>query len=187
MRMCIYYRELNKITIKNKYPLPRIDDLFNQLQGTRNFSKIVLRLGYHQLRVREEDVSKMAFRSRYDQYEFLVMTYGLTNAPTTFMDMMNRVCRPMLDKSVIVFIDDIVVYSKSETDNVKHLCEILRQEWLYANFSKCEFWLRKVQFLGHTISCDGVSVWSLKFSRTRELLLTIHVGFFLRLLCHWHR
>lgn len=161
MRMCIDYRELNKVTIKNKYPLPRIDDLFDQLQGASYFSKIDLRSGYHQLKVREEDVPKTAFRTRYGHYEFLVMPFGLTNAPAAFMDMMNRVCRSMLDKSVIVFIDDILVYSKSESDHVKHLREMLetlRQERLYAKFSKCEFWLRQVQFLGHTISCDGVSV-----------------------------
>ncbi|KAJ9544953.1 hypothetical protein OSB04_024660 [Centaurea solstitialis] len=161
MRMCIDYRELNKVTIKNKYPLPRIDDLFDQLQGASYFSKIDLRSGYHQLKVHEEDVPKTAFRTRYGHYEFLVMPFGLTNAPAAFMDMMNRVCRSMLDKSVIVFIDDILVYSKSESDHVKHLREMLetlRKERLYAKFSKCEFWLRKVQFLGHTISCDGVSV-----------------------------
>ncbi|KAJ9544983.1 LOW QUALITY PROTEIN: hypothetical protein OSB04_024690 [Centaurea solstitialis] len=160
-RMCIDYRELNKVTIKNKYPLPRINDLFDQLQGASYFSKIDLRSGYHQLRVREEDVPKTAFRTRYGHYEFLVMPFGLTNAPAAFMDMMNRVCRPMLDKSVIVFIDDILVYSKSEAEHATHLREmldLLRNEKLYAKFSKCEFWLRRVQFLGHVISGDGVSV-----------------------------
>ncbi|KAJ9566939.1 hypothetical protein OSB04_002905 [Centaurea solstitialis] len=161
-RMCIDYRELNKVTIKNKYLLPRIDDLFDQLQGASYFSKIDLRSGYHQLRVREEDVPKTAFRTRYGHYEFLVMPFGLTNAPAAFMDMMNRVCRPMLDKSVIIFIDDILVYSKSEAEHATHLremLELLRKEKLYAKFSKCEFWLRRVQFLGHVISGDGV-VWS---------------------------
>ncbi|KAJ9548358.1 hypothetical protein OSB04_020901 [Centaurea solstitialis] len=160
-RMCIDYRELNKVTIKNKYPLPRIDDLFDQLQGASYFSKIDLRSGYHQLKVSEEDVPKTAFRTRYGHYEFLVMPFGLTNAPAAFMDLMNRVCRPMLDKSVIVFIDDILVYSKSEEEHATHLREILellRKERLYAKFSKCEFWLRQVQFLGHVISGDGVSV-----------------------------
>ncbi|KAJ9546759.1 hypothetical protein OSB04_019302 [Centaurea solstitialis] len=160
-RMCIDYRELNKVTIKNKYTLPRIDDLFDQLQGASYFSKIDLRSGYHQLRVREEDVPKTAFRTLYGHYEFLVMPFGLTNAPAALMFMMNRVCRPMLDKSVIVFIDDILVYSKSEAEHATHLremLELLRKEKLYAKFSKCEFWLHQVQFLGHVISGDGVSV-----------------------------
>ncbi|KAJ9539086.1 hypothetical protein OSB04_031819 [Centaurea solstitialis] len=160
-RMCIDYRELNKVTIKKKYPLPCIDDLFDQLQGASYFSKIDLRSGYHQLRVREEDVPKTTFRTRYEHYEFLVMPFGLTNAPAAFMDMMNRVCRPMLDKFVIVFIDDILVYSKSEAKHATHLremLELLRKEKLYAKFLKCEFWLRRVQFLAHVISGDGVSV-----------------------------
>ena len=147
LRMCIDYRELNKATIKNKYPLPRIDDLFDQLQGANWFSKIDLRSGYHQLKVREEDIPKTAFRTRYGHFEFLVMSFGLTNAPAAFMDLMNRVCKPMLDRSVIVFIDDILIYSKNEGDHACHLREVLerlRKEKLYAKFSKCEFWLREV-------------------------------------------
>ncbi|KAD3640698.1 hypothetical protein E3N88_29921 [Mikania micrantha] len=165
LRMCIDYRELNKVTVKNKYPLPRIDDLFDQLQGASWFSKIDLRSGYHQLKVREEDVPKTAFRTRYGHYEFLVMSFGLTNAPAAFMDLMNRVCRPMLDRSVIVFIDDILIYSKSEADHACHLSEVLetlRREKLYAKFSKCAFWLREVQFLGHVINADGILVDSSK-------------------------
>ncbi|KAI3685705.1 hypothetical protein L6452_34962 [Arctium lappa] len=161
MRMCIDYRELNKATVKNKYPLPRIDDLFDQLQGAGCFSKINLRSGYHQVKVREEDVPKTAFRTRYGHYEFLVMPFGLTNAPAVFMDLMNRVCRPFLDKSVIVFIDDILVYSKSKTEHEQHLrevLEVLRKESLFAKFSKCEFWLEEVQFLGHVVTRDGVKV-----------------------------
>ncbi|KAF5817538.1 putative nucleotidyltransferase, Ribonuclease H [Helianthus annuus] len=120
-RMCIDYRELNKVTVKNRYPLPRIDDLFDQLQGSRYYSKIELRSAYHQLRVRDEDVSKTAFRTCYGHYEFLVMPFGLTNVPAVFMDLMNRVCKPYLDKFVIVFIDDILIYSKSREEHEQHL------------------------------------------------------------------
>ncbi|GJZ12339.1 putative reverse transcriptase domain-containing protein [Tanacetum coccineum] len=161
MRMCIDYRELNKLTIKNRYPLPRIDDLFDQLQGACCFSKIDLRSGYHQLRVREEDIPKTAFRTRYGHFEFTVMPFGLTNAPTIFMDLMNRVCKPYLDKFVIVFIDDILIYSKSEEEHEVHLktiLDLLKKEKLYAKFSKCEFWLQEVQFLGHVVNRDGIHV-----------------------------
>ncbi|GKA18198.1 putative reverse transcriptase domain-containing protein, partial [Tanacetum coccineum] len=136
MRLCIDYRELNKITIRNRYPLPRIDDLFDQLQGAKHFSKIDLRSGYHQLRVKEQDISKTAFRTRYGHYEFLVMPFGLTNAPAVFMDLMNRIFHEFLDKFVI----------------------ILRQEKLYAKFSKCEFWLSRVAFLGHIVSSEGITM-----------------------------
>ncbi|GJT46359.1 putative reverse transcriptase domain-containing protein [Tanacetum coccineum] len=161
MRMCIDYRELNKLTIKNRYPLPRIDDLFDQLQGACCFSKIDLLSGYHQLRVREEDISKTAFRTQYGYFEFTVMPFGLTNAPAIFMDLMNRVCKPYLDKFVIVFIDDILIYSKSEEEHEAHLktiLDLLKKEKLYAKFSKCEFWLQEVQFLGHVVNRDGIHV-----------------------------
>ncbi|KAJ0542764.1 putative nucleotidyltransferase, Ribonuclease H [Helianthus annuus] len=161
MRMCIDYRELNKITIKNRYPFPRIDDLFDQLQGARYFSKIDLRSGYHQLKVQEEDIPKTAFRTRYGHYEFTVMPFGLTNAPAAFMDMMNRICKPYLDKFVIVFIDDILIYSKSQEEHCEHLhafLTLLRKEKLYAKFSKCEFWLQEVQFLGHMVNHEGIHV-----------------------------
>ncbi|GJU53025.1 putative reverse transcriptase domain-containing protein [Tanacetum coccineum] len=161
MRMCIDYRELNKLTIKNRYPLPRIDDLFDQLQGACCFSKIDLRSGYHQLRVREEDIPKTAFRTRYGHFEFTVMPFGLTNAPAIFMDLMNRVCKPYLDKFIIVFIDDILIYSKSEEEHEVHLkaiLDLLKKEKLYAKFSKCEFWLQEVQFLGHVVNHDGIHV-----------------------------
>ncbi|GJT58066.1 uncharacterized protein Tco_0993120 [Tanacetum coccineum] len=161
MRMCIDYRELNKLTVKNKYPLPRIDDLFDQLQGACYFSKIDFRSGYHQVKVRESDIPKTAFQTRYGHYEFLVMPFGLTNEPAIFMVLMNRVCRPYLDKSVIVFIEDILVYSRSVDDHKRHLREVLetlRKEKLYAKFSKCEFWLREVQFLGHVVGKDGIKV-----------------------------
>ncbi|GJU53362.1 putative reverse transcriptase domain-containing protein, partial [Tanacetum coccineum] len=146
-RMCIDYRELNKLTVKNHYPLPRIDDLFDQLQGSSVYSKIDLRSGYHQLRVQEDDILKMTFRTRYGHYEFQVMPFGLTNAPTVFMDLMNRVCKPFLDKFVIVFIDDILIYSKNKKEHEEHLkavLELLKKEKLYAKFSKCEFWIPKV-------------------------------------------
>ncbi|GJZ40766.1 putative reverse transcriptase domain-containing protein, partial [Tanacetum coccineum] len=138
-RMCIDYRELNKLTVKNRYPLPRIDDLFDQLQ----------------------DIPKTAFRTRYGHYEFQVMPFGLTNAPAVFMDLMNRVCKPYLDKFVIVFIDDILIYSRNEEEHANHLriiLELLRKEKLYAKFSKCDFWIRMVQFLGHLIDSQGLHV-----------------------------
>ncbi|GJY99935.1 putative reverse transcriptase domain-containing protein [Tanacetum coccineum] len=159
--MCIDYRELNKLTVKNRYPLPRIDDLFDQLQGSQFFSKINLRSGYHQLRVHEDDIPKTAFRTRYGHFEFTVMPFGLTNAPAVFMDLMNRVCRPYLDKFVIVFIDDILIYSKTQEEHVEHLrlvLGLLKKEKLYAKFSKCEFWLREVQFLRHVINGNGIHV-----------------------------
>ncbi|GKB53934.1 putative reverse transcriptase domain-containing protein [Tanacetum coccineum] len=138
-----------------------IDDLFDQLQGSSVYSKIDLRSGYHQLRVREEDIPKTAFRTRYGHYEFQVMPFGLTNAPAVFMDLMNRVCKPYLDKFVIVFIDDILIYSKNKKEHKEHLkqiLELLKKEELYAKFSKCEFWIPKVQFLGHMIDSEGIHV-----------------------------
>ncbi|GJW61871.1 putative reverse transcriptase domain-containing protein, partial [Tanacetum coccineum] len=160
-RMCIDYRELNKLTIKNRYPLPRIDDLFDQLQGSQYFSKIDLRSGYHQLRVREEDIPKTAFRTRYGHFEFTVISFGLTNAPAVFMDLMNRICRPYLDKFVIVFVDDILIYSNSKEEHEVHLkliLELLEKEKLFGKFSKCEFWLQEVHFLGHVVNNEGIHV-----------------------------
>nr|GEX33631.1 putative reverse transcriptase domain-containing protein [Tanacetum cinerariifolium] len=160
-RMCIDYRELNKLTVKNRLPLPRIDDLFDQLQGSSVYSKIDLRSGYHQLRIREEDIPTTAFRTRYGHFEFQVMSFGLTNAPVVFMDLMNRLCKPYLDKFVIVFIDDILIYSKNKEDHEEHLktiLELLKNEKLYAKFSKCDFWLESVHFLGHVIDSDDVHV-----------------------------
>ncbi|KAA0042188.1 pol protein [Cucumis melo var. makuwa] len=161
MRLCIGYRELNKVTVKNRYPLPRIDNLFDQLQGATVFSKIDLRSGYHQLRIKDGDVPKTTFRSRYGHYKFIVMSFGLTNAPAVFMDLMNKVFREFLDTFVIVFIDDILIYSKTEAEHEKHLgmvLQTLRDNKLYAKFSKCEFWLKQVSFLGHVVSKAGVSV-----------------------------
>ena len=149
------------MTIKNKYPLPRIDDLFDQLQGAQMFSKIDLRSGYHQLKVKAEDIEKTAFRTRYGHYEFLVMPFGMTNAPAAFMDLMNRVFQSYLDDFIVVFIDDILIYSKDREEHENHLrttLQILREKKLYAKLSKCEFWLDSVAFLGHVINKDGVSV-----------------------------
>nr|GEV60541.1 putative reverse transcriptase domain-containing protein [Tanacetum cinerariifolium] len=146
LRICIDYRKLNKLTMKNRYPLPRIDDLFDQLQGSSVYSKIDLRSGYHQLRVRDEYILKTTFRTRYGHYEFQVMPFGLTNAPAVFMDLMNQECRPYLDKFVIVLIDDILIYSKTKEEHDAHLrliLELLKKEELYAKFLKCDFWLLK--------------------------------------------
>ncbi|GJU76189.1 putative reverse transcriptase domain-containing protein [Tanacetum coccineum] len=141
-RMCIDYRKLNKLTVKNRYPLSRIDNLFDQLQGSSVYSKIDLRAGYHQLQIREEDIPITAFRTRYGHYEFQVMPFGLTNAPAVFMDLMNRVCKPYLDKFVIVFIDDILIYSKNKEEHEKHLkiiLELLKKEQLYAKILRINF------------------------------------------------
>jgi hypothetical protein len=149
------YRALNEVTIKNKYPLPRIDDLFYQRCGACVFSKIDLRSGYHQLKVRECDMPKTAFISRYVLYEFTVMSFGLTNVPAYFIYLMNKVFMEYLDKFVVVLIDDILVYSRSEEEDEEHLrlvLQKLRDHKLYAKLSKCEFWLKQVAFLGHVIS-----------------------------------
>jgi hypothetical protein len=161
MRMCIDYRSLNEVTIKNKYPLPRIDDLFSHLQGAKYFSKIDLRSGYHQLRIKETDVQKTAFVTRYGQYEFTVMPFGLTNAPAFFMNLMNKVFMEELDKFIVVFIDDVLIYSKSREDHEHHLrivLERLRAHQLYAKLNKCEFWLEKIAFLRHILTTKGIKV-----------------------------
>jgi hypothetical protein len=161
IRLCVDYRKLNDVTIKNKYPLPKIEDLFDQMNGTRVFSKIDLRTGYHQLKVRESDIPKTAFTTRYGLFEYTVMSFGLTNAPAYFMNLMNKVFMKYLDKFVVVFIDDILIYSKNEEEHAEHLRIVLgtlRDHQLYAKFSKCEFWLKEVGFLGHVISAGGVSV-----------------------------
>nr|GEV64980.1 putative reverse transcriptase domain-containing protein [Tanacetum cinerariifolium] len=170
-RMCIDYRELKKLTVKNRYPLLRIDDLFDQLQGSRVYSKIDLRSGYHKLRVCEEDIPKTAFRTRYGHYEFQVMPFGLTNALAVFTNLMNRVCKPYLDRFMIVFIDDILIYSKNKKEHEGHLkliLKLLKEEELYAKFSKCEFWLSKVQFLGHVIDREGIYVDPAKIEAIKD-------------------
>nr|GEV82903.1 putative reverse transcriptase domain-containing protein [Tanacetum cinerariifolium] len=169
--MCIDYWELNKLTVKNLYPLSRIDDLFDQLQGSSVYSKIDLRSGYHQFRVREEDIPKTAFKTRYGHYEFQVMPFGLTNAPAVFMDLMNQVCKPYRDKFVIVLIDDILIYSKIKKEHEGHLRQILnllKKEELYAKFSKCEFWISRVQFLGHVIDCQGIHIDPAKIESIKD-------------------
>jgi hypothetical protein len=161
LRLCVDYRPLNAVTIKNKYPLPRIDVLFYQLAGAMVFSKIDLWSGYHQIKIRPSDIPKTAFSTRYGLYEFLVMSFGLTNAPAYFMYLMNSVFMMELDKFVVVFIDDILIYSKNEEEHAEHLCIVvqrLREHKLYAKFSKYEFWLDSVKFLGHNISHEGISV-----------------------------
>ncbi|WVZ80621.1 hypothetical protein U9M48_028080 [Paspalum notatum var. saurae] len=160
-RLCVDYRPLNAVTVKNKYPLPHIDILFDQLAGARVFSKIDLRSGYYQIKIREEDIPKMAFSTRYSLYEYLVISFGLTNAPAFFMHMMYSVFMNELDKFVVVFIDDILIYSKNEEEHAEHLRIVLarlREHQLYAKFSKCAFWLKEVSFLGHILSEKGVAV-----------------------------
>jgi hypothetical protein len=160
-RLCVDYHALNEVTLKNKYLLPRIDDLFDQLRGAYVFSKIDLWLGYHQLKVRECDIPKTAFVSRYGLYEFTVMSFGLTNASAYFMYVMNKVFMEYLDKFIVVFIDDILVYSRNEEEHEGHLHLVLQKlldHKLYAKLSKCEFWLKQVAFLGHVVSKGGISM-----------------------------
>jgi hypothetical protein len=160
-RMCMDYRSLNEVTIKNKYPLPRIENLFDQMKGASVFSKIDLRSGYHQLKIWESDIPKTTFHTRYGLYECTVLSFGLTNALAYFMYLMNKVLMEYLDKFVVVFIDDILIFSKMEEEHQKNLrivLEKIRSNQLYAKFSKCEFWLAEVTFLRHVISIRGVSV-----------------------------
>jgi hypothetical protein len=171
IRLCVDYHKLNEVTIKNKYPLSKIEDLFDQLNGARVFSKIDLCTGYHQLKVRESDISKTAFTTRYGLFEYTVMSFGLTNAPAYFMNLMNKVFMKFLDKFVVVFIDDILVYSKTEEEHAGHLRLVLgtlREHQLYAKFSKCEFWLKEVGFLGHVLSAGGVSMDPSKITSIME-------------------
>jgi hypothetical protein len=160
-RLCVDYRALNAVTIKNKYPLPWIDDLMDQLRQAKFFSKIDLRLGYHHMKIRPEDIHKTAFLTRYGQYEYTVVSFGLTNAPAYFMNMMNKVFMDEWDKCVVVFIDNILVFSKTAEEHEEHpriVLGKLRQHQLYAKFSKCEFWMEEVAFLGHVLSAKGVAV-----------------------------
>src|SRR3954470_21940361 len=159
MRMCIDYRALNNISIKNKYPLPRTEELFDRLVGSKYFSKIDLRSGYHPIRIDPADVPKTAFRTRYGHYEFLVLPFGLTNAPATFMHLMHQTFREHLDEFVIVFLDDILIYSKtleSHRVHVSKILAILRREKLFAKESKCELFPTEVEFLGHIVGRTGL-------------------------------
>jgi hypothetical protein len=161
LRMCIDYRELNEITIKNRYPLPLIQEIFDTIGGSQIFSLIDLRSGYHQIRIAEEDVQKTAFRTRLGHYEFQVMPFGLTNAPATFQTLMNDIFRPMLNKFVTVYLDDILIYSQDvqkHTEHIRQVLQTLRQNQLYAKVSKCDFFKTEIQYLGHIISKEGIKV-----------------------------
>jgi hypothetical protein len=161
LRLCIDYRDLNRATLKNRYPMPRIDDLFDQMKGAPMFSKIDLRSGYHQLRIKEGDIPKMAFRTRFGHYDFVVLPFGLTNAPTVFMSLMNGVFQKYLDRFVQVFLDDILIYSKNEREHEEHLrivLSCLRENKLYEKLSKCSFFQKEIHYLGHIISGKGISV-----------------------------
>jgi hypothetical protein len=161
LRLCVDYHPLNVVTFKNKYPLPRIDILFDQLTGAKVFSKVDLRSGFHQIKIHPEDVPKTAFSTRYELYEYLIMSFGLTNAPVHFIYLMNSIFMLELDKFVVVFIENILVYSRNEEEHEQHLHIILHQlcdHQLYAKFSKCAFWLKEVPFLGHVISAKGIAV-----------------------------
>jgi hypothetical protein len=155
------YRPLNAVTIKNKYPLPRINILLDQLAGAQVFSKIDLDSGYHQIKICAEDIPKTAFTTRYGLYEYLVMSFGMMNAPAHFMYLMNSVFMLEMDQFVVVFIDDILVYSKGSEEHEDHLRIVLQQlrdHQLYAKFSKCEFWISEVPFVGHVVSSEGTTV-----------------------------
>lgn len=161
LRLCIDYRQLNKLTVRNKYHLPRIDDLFNQVQGAKVFSKINLRFDYHQIRIKEEDIHKTAFRTRYGHYEFVVLPFCLTNSSTIFMSLMHDIFQPYLHNFVLIFIDDILIYSKNQEEHKEHMrivLQTLRENPLYAKFSKCDFFKDQIQYLGHVVSSDGIAV-----------------------------
>jgi hypothetical protein len=161
LRLCIDYRQFNKGTIKNKYPLARIDDLFDQLGGASILSKIDLRSGYHQVWIKDEVIHKTTFRTSYVHYEFMVLLFGLTNAPATFMCLMNNVLNKFMDKFVLVFIDDILIYSRNREEHEEHLriiLQVLRKHHLYAKFIKCDFFQKQVHYLGHVISKEGVAI-----------------------------
>jgi hypothetical protein len=161
LRLCIKFRKLNKVTVKKKYHFPRIYDLFDQLRGVKIFSKIDLRSRYHQVRIKEEDIKKTAFRMRYGHYNFIVVPFTFSNAPIVFMCLMNGVFRNYLYKFVIVFLDDILIYSNYKEENEQHLrimLQVLRDHQLYAKLSKFSFYQRQIHYLGHIISKEGIVV-----------------------------
>ncbi|GBG66327.1 hypothetical protein CBR_g58817 [Chara braunii] len=170
-RLCIDYRGLNRYTVKNNYPMPRADELFDRLAGNRFFTKIDLRSGYHQIRVATEDQPKTAFRSRFGHYEFTVMPFGLTNAPATFQTEMNDIFRDILEEYVLVYLYDILVYSRTLEDHLRHLRDVLqrlRKHGFYAKLSKCRFAQRKVDFLGHHVSDQGLHMDDAKITAIAE-------------------
>jgi hypothetical protein len=174
LRLCIDFRQLNKVIVKNKYPLPRIDDLFNQLKDAKIFSKIDLRSGYHQVRIKDEYINNTDFRTSYGHYEFTMVSFGLSNAPAIFMFLMKGVFRDYLDKFVIVFLDDILVYSKLEEEHEQHLkmvLQVLRKHQVYSKLIKCFFYQEQIHYLGHIISKDGIVVDPEKIEAIREWLV----------------
>ena len=171
LRMCIDYRALNRMTIKNRCPLPRIDDLLERLVGAKYFTVLDLRSGYHQIRIQPEDIEKTAFRTRYGHFEFKVLPFGLCNAPATFQTLMNSVFQDMIDESVLVYLDDIMIFSKTAEEHEKHVRQVLerlRQNKLYLNKKKCKFFQTEVDWLGHIVSGDGISVDQSKITAVKE-------------------
>ncbi len=161
LRMCVDYRALNKITIKNKYPIPRIDEMLDQLNGAKVFSRLDLKSGYHQIRIKNEDIEKTAFRTRYGSFEFIVLPFGLTNAPPTFMRLMNSIFHKYLDEFLIIYLDDILIYSKNANEHLNHIklaLQLLRDNHLYVNKDKCEFGVDKIEFIGHIVTSNGIQV-----------------------------
>jgi hypothetical protein len=172
LRLCVDHRQLNKMTFKNKYPLPRINDLFDQVGGAKIFSKLDLRSVYHQVRIKHQDINKTAFRTRYGHYEFVVIPFRLTNALATFMCLMNSIFSQYLDKFIVVFIDDILVYSKTKEEHDEHLriaLQTLRKHKLYAKFDKCDFYQKEILYLGHVISSEGIVVDKLANALSRRV------------------